>query len=94
MFILIHCFAGCSPNDVLEAVGLSMTDLFPDGAIRDFMASAATKPKKKENTNHYKRLNEAWLRNFEEERANLKSGERFTDETLRHAREMYKRSKA
>jgi hypothetical protein len=28
--ILIHCFAGCAANEVLEAVGLEMTDLFPD----------------------------------------------------------------
>lgn len=27
--ILIHCFFGCDPNDVLEAVGLSIRDLFP-----------------------------------------------------------------
>jgi hypothetical protein len=28
---LIHCFAGCQPNDVLAALGLSLSDLFPDG---------------------------------------------------------------
>lgn len=28
--ILIHCFAQCSPFDILGAVGLSMTDLFPE----------------------------------------------------------------
>ena len=26
---LIHCFAGCSPNEILEAVGLSFDDLYP-----------------------------------------------------------------
>lgn len=31
--ILIKCFAGCAPVDVLNAVGLTMGDLFPDGAI-------------------------------------------------------------
>lgn len=29
--ILIHCFAGCPVGDVLEAIGLRMSDLFPDG---------------------------------------------------------------
>jgi len=28
--ILIHCFAGCSVDNVLQAVGLEMSDLFPD----------------------------------------------------------------
>lgn len=28
--LLIHCFAGCPAVDVLEAVGLSLSDLFPD----------------------------------------------------------------
>lgn len=34
--ILIHCFAGCSPHDVLSAVGLSMGDLFPDGCLGEY----------------------------------------------------------
>ena len=28
--ILIHCFAGCSDKDILDAVGLKMSDLFID----------------------------------------------------------------
>lgn len=27
---LVHCFAGCSPVEILTALGLRMTDLFPD----------------------------------------------------------------
>lgn len=27
--ILVHCFAGCSVDDVLGAIGMSVTDLFP-----------------------------------------------------------------
>ncbi len=27
--ILIHCFAGCPPGDVLAAIGLSLADLYP-----------------------------------------------------------------
>lgn len=30
--VLIHCHAGCSPSDVMIAVGLSLSDLFPDGS--------------------------------------------------------------
>jgi len=28
--IILHCFAGCSAQDVVESVGMSMSDLFPD----------------------------------------------------------------
>jgi hypothetical protein len=28
--VLINCFAGCEPGDVLLAVGLTMSDLFPE----------------------------------------------------------------
>jgi len=38
--ILIHCFAGCSPSDILAAIGLSMSDLFPDGALAQELRGA------------------------------------------------------
>jgi hypothetical protein len=28
--LLLHCFAGCEPGDVLAAIGLGMSDLFPE----------------------------------------------------------------
>lgn len=28
--VLVHCFAGCSVDDVVGAVGLSISDLFPE----------------------------------------------------------------
>jgi hypothetical protein len=31
---LIHCFAGCEPDEVLAAVGLTMSDLFPERSPR------------------------------------------------------------
>jgi hypothetical protein len=31
--ILIHCFAGCGVDSILAAVGMEMTDLFPDGPL-------------------------------------------------------------
>jgi len=32
---LVHCHAGCTAADVLAAVGLSLSDLYPDGALAD-----------------------------------------------------------
>jgi len=34
--ILLHCFSGCSPIDIINAVGLEMSDLFPDEGQSDF----------------------------------------------------------
>lgn len=34
--ILIHCFAGCSTTDVLEAVGLTLADLFLDDSAKQY----------------------------------------------------------
>lgn len=28
--VLVHCFAGCSTEEILDAVGLSFSDLMPD----------------------------------------------------------------
>ncbi len=83
--ILIHCHAGCTPNEVVESIGLTMSDLFPDGAIRDFMASV--QPTKKEHKY------DAWLELFNENKKKLKPGERFSEKTLEDAREMYARRK-
>lgn len=30
--ILMHCFSGCSKGDILQALGISLSDLYPDGA--------------------------------------------------------------
>lgn len=32
--ILLHCFAGCNTSDVLGAMGMDMTDLFPPDSKR------------------------------------------------------------
>lgn len=43
--LLLHCFAGCCINDVLEAMGLDMRDLYPEGlsveALRTYQLAAA-----------------------------------------------------
>jgi len=31
--VLVHCFAGCSVHEVLSAVGLEISDLFPPSAV-------------------------------------------------------------
>jgi hypothetical protein len=34
--IVLHCFAGCSVENVIGAVGMDMTDLFPPKDARDY----------------------------------------------------------
>lgn len=33
--VLLHCFAGCEPQTVLDAIGLEFTDLFPEPLTRE-----------------------------------------------------------
>ena len=80
--ILIHCHAGCEANDVLEAIGLSLSDLYPDGAIQDFMASAKQKPKEHKY--------DALLELCDHQR---KSGVKLSKETLDMEKEMYLRKR-
>jgi len=50
--ILIHCFAGCSPLEIVNAVGLTMGDLFPDKLERDFKPLYMASKQKKDNDHH------------------------------------------
>ena len=34
--ILIRCFAGCATHDILDSIGLTFNDLFPDGQLNAF----------------------------------------------------------
>lgn len=36
--VLVHCFAGCGASDVMVAIGLSLSDLYPDGPHGEFMS--------------------------------------------------------
>lgn len=31
--VLIHCFAGCGGSEVMQAIGMTLEDLYPDGAL-------------------------------------------------------------
>lgn len=81
--ILIHCHGGCEASDVLEAIGLSLSDLYPDGAIRDFMASAA--PKRRTTKDDYV------LMIGDESR---KQGKKLSPTDLKAEREAYLRRRA
>jgi hypothetical protein len=46
--ILLHCFGGCSTYDVISALGMDMTDLFPDRIETDY-----SKPRKNDGPRFY-----------------------------------------
>ena len=89
--ILIHCHAGCEVSDVLAAIGLSLTDLYPDGAIRTFMATAAFTPKQNTPSLHEQKLKTARFQLLDEQVKQLKPGERLTEQTLQEARKLFLR---
>lgn len=33
--VLLHCFSGCTPEEVVAALGFTLTDLFPDPVLKD-----------------------------------------------------------
>jgi hypothetical protein len=82
--ILIHCHAGCEVNDVLESIGLSLSDLYPDGAIQHFMASAQRKPVK----SNRQQLDETILLIASEKRSR---GERLTPSEIAEERQAFRR---
>jgi hypothetical protein len=43
--VLLHCFGGCSTSDVLGAIGMDMSDLFPaDDKRREVTSKPSMKP--------------------------------------------------
>jgi hypothetical protein len=43
--VLLHCFGGCSTSDVLGAIGMDMSDLFPpDDKRREVTGKPSMKP--------------------------------------------------
>jgi len=49
--VLLHCFAGCTLNEIVDAMGIKISDLFPDGVSKD---SDRIKKKKREKSYHKK----------------------------------------
>ena len=46
--ILVKCFAGCGASDVVHAVGLQLSDLFPDGGSESFNPFAFARYEKRQ----------------------------------------------
>lgn len=75
--ILIHCFAGCSPEEVLASVGLQMTDLFPDTDQHSFDDSPPSWRRPKRETRGESEVIKIQLRYLTAD-AMIDGGHRFT----------------
>ena len=85
--ILIHCFAGCSPEEILFSVGLQMADLFPDRDQHSFNDDPHKNlPPKRETRSESEKANlEFRLMNY---LRMIKKGHRFTpEENAQHTRD-------
>lgn len=81
--ILLHCFAGCDPSEIMAAVGLRLSDLFPDGAINEFRSWKEFR-KQKQEKDHERLI----LEMAEESR---KRGERLSPQDLEREKEAWLR---
>lgn len=87
--VLVHCHAGCEAVEVMQAIGLSLSDLYPDGSIKEFIQYAKPIFINEAPQSQYS----VWLDMFERQKGKLKTGERFTQNSLTLAREMYLKSR-
>ena len=76
--ILIHCYAGCSGGEVMTALGLSLSDLYPDGQKGDFHPNWHMREDRRKND--HERLVLAMAD------ANRKAGKRLSKEDLERER--------
>ena len=80
---LLHCFAQCDALDVVHAMGLTLTDLFPDGAIGGWQAELK-RGTPAHNDDH------DTLRWYQELR---QAGKRLTPEQMKHEERIYLRTR-
>lgn len=59
--ILIHCFAGCAPLDIITSIGLSLSDLYPDGSLGEFRGFEQIKASIKKKQNPQRSLDKTLL---------------------------------
>ncbi len=85
--ILIHCHTGCAPGDVMNSVGLSLSNLFPDGAINSHLYGATPWLRKQQKTAKKKLENERLILDMADEmRAR---GEQLSRGDLQRERQAY-----
>ncbi len=87
--ILVKCFAGCGAANVMESLGLTLSDLFPDGQnheMRPFAFAQVERKKAMEEANRIQR--EKLILAITDSKR--KAGERLSQQDLSRELEAYK----
>lgn len=84
--ILMHCFAGCETSDVLAAIGLTMSELFPE-PIAHYLPGGDKRAR--QNSAQKKTYKDRVLLELCESKR--KRGEKLTPDELKQEREAYMR---
>ena len=90
--ILIKCFAGCGASDVMQAVGMTLSDLFPDGESYEYKPFAFAQIERRKKTVDEEELASAQLI-CDIAEAMRKRGERLTPAEMDRELEAYKKTK-
>ena len=79
--ILLKCFAGCSALEVVGSIGMSMSDLFPDGGLGEYRSFQKIEQKVKSNSRQKNGIHveESILNMADSDRA---SGKRLSQQDL------------
>jgi putative DNA primase/helicase len=88
--ILIKCFAGCSPQDILASVGLSMSDLFPDNGLGYYKSFQRLNEEYQAKIENHLSVDEIVLKIAELDR---ESGKRLSKSDLEKERQAFERIK-
>lgn len=87
--LLVHCFAGCGAAAIMEAVDLSLKDLFGDNPIRHHMYGGTPEYRKNEiKTQKQRERDELLLKLCAKSR---KAGKRLPESDLKAEREAFLR---
>lgn len=85
--ILLHCFAGCSAEEIIGAAGLEMGDLFPKTDQHSFYDGPPARPRRE--TRGEANLAEIQVRHLTAE-AMVEGGHRLSDSEKKTARDDFK----
>jgi putative DNA primase/helicase len=88
--ILIKCFAGCSPQDILASMGLSMSDLFPDNGLGYYKSFQRLNEEYQAKIENHLSVDEIVLKIAELDR---ESGKRLSKSDLEKERQAFERIK-
>lgn len=93
--ILINCFAGCGSLEILESIGMTMGDLFPEGRLGEFKgfqrlqeSIQATKTKKQEDALAYEKTLLSVCQ------ADRERGQRLSRQTMENERQAFLKIRA